>query len=428
MAKLLEPDAQALAPTAPMPQRDRAPDELAAGTPAELREALVALVGAPQVLSRAIDLVRYASDASPYRLLSQGRRDGARRRRRRRAVRVRAATTASPITLRAAGTSLNGQAQGDGILVDVRRHWSRRRRSRTAAAACACGRGRCSATPTACSRRTAAGSARPRQRRHRVHRRRRHRQQLGRHALRRHAELLPDGARRSTFVLPSGTVIDTAAADAEAALRARRSRSWPPASLAIRDEIRADAELSERIRRKFEIKNTTGYRLCAFLDADDAAGDLPAAAGRLGGHARLHRRGGVRDRPRRPAPRDGVPDLPRHRRGAAPPVPPFVADGRDGGRADGRAGADGGRGSSPARPQHWDASCRHGRPRCWSSSAADDDGERARRSTAPRRSSRRCELMEPADVHPRPRADRRLLERARGPARAVGGCARRARR
>ena len=29
----------------------------------------------------------------------------------------------------------------------------------------------------------------------------------------------------------------------------------------IRDEIRADTELSERIRKKFRIKNTTGYRL-----------------------------------------------------------------------------------------------------------------------------------------------------------------------
>ena len=38
---------------------------------------------------------------------------------------------------------------------------------------------------------------------------------------------------------------------------------------AIRDEIRADEELSARIRRKFAIKNTTGYRLCAFLDADE---------------------------------------------------------------------------------------------------------------------------------------------------------------
>ena len=37
----------------------------------------------------------------------------------------------------------------------------------------------------------------------------------------------------------------------------------------MRDELRADRELSERIARKFEIKNTTGYRLCAFLDADN---------------------------------------------------------------------------------------------------------------------------------------------------------------
>ena len=28
-----------------------------------------------------------------------------------------------PVTFRAGGTSLNGQAQGDGIMVDVRRHW-----------------------------------------------------------------------------------------------------------------------------------------------------------------------------------------------------------------------------------------------------------------------------------------------------------------
>ncbi len=74
--------------------------------------------------------------------------------------------------------------------------------------------------------------------------------------------------RSLTFVLPSGTVIDTAAPDA-----AERFASAEPElarGLAeIRDEIRADAELSERIRRKFRIKNTTGYRLCAFLDADE---------------------------------------------------------------------------------------------------------------------------------------------------------------
>ena len=40
--------------------------------------------------------------------------------------------TRTPLTFRAAGTSLNGQGQSDGILVDVRRHW-RGSRSRTAA-------------------------------------------------------------------------------------------------------------------------------------------------------------------------------------------------------------------------------------------------------------------------------------------------------
>ena len=36
----------------------------------------------------------------------------------------------------------------------------------------------------------------------------------------------------------------------------------------IREQILADTELAGRIRSKFEIKNTTGYRLCAFLDAE----------------------------------------------------------------------------------------------------------------------------------------------------------------
>ncbi len=71
-----------------------------------------------------------------------------------------------------------------------------------------------------------------------------------------------------TFALPSGTVIDTAAPDA--AERFAAAEPELAAGLAaMRDEIRSDADLRERIRRKFEIKNTTGYRLCAFLDADE---------------------------------------------------------------------------------------------------------------------------------------------------------------
>ena len=74
--------------------------------------------------------------------------------------------------------------------------------------------------------------------------------------------------RELTFVLPSGTRIDTGAPGA-----AERFAAAEPELVAgleaIRDEIRADAELADRIRRKFAIKNTTGYRLCAFLDADE---------------------------------------------------------------------------------------------------------------------------------------------------------------
>ena len=74
--------------------------------------------------------------------------------------------------------------------------------------------------------------------------------------------------RSLTFVLPSGTVIDTAAPDA--AERFAQAEPELANGLAeMRDEIRADEQLSDRIRSKFRIKNTTGYRLCAFLDEDE---------------------------------------------------------------------------------------------------------------------------------------------------------------
>jgi D-lactate dehydrogenase len=252
------------APTA-APAPDRAPESLAAGTPAALRTDLERLLGPDRVLSRAIDIVRYASDASPYRVLPQV------------VVTPRDASEVAAVfdygrrkgiaaTLRAGGTSLNGQGQGDGILVDVRRHWGGVRIEEDGAIA----RVRPGTTLGHVNRLLMP---------------------VGR-------KLGPDPAstdfacvggvvannsggmrcgttkdsystlRSLEFVLPSGTVIDSGAPDA-----AERFAAAEPAlakGLAeIRDEIRADAELSERIRRKFEIKNTTGYRLCAFLDADE---------------------------------------------------------------------------------------------------------------------------------------------------------------
>jgi D-lactate dehydrogenase len=244
---------------------DRAPESLAAGTPPPLRGDLEALLGADRVLGRASDIVRYASDASPYRLLPQA------------VVMARdagdvAATLAYgrandvPVVFRAGGTSLGGQAQSDGILIDVRRHFGgvaveeggALARVRTGTVLGHANRvlaphGRKLGPDPASTDIATVGGV------------------IANNSGGMRCGVVHDSystLRSMTLVLPSGTTIDTAAPGA-----AERFASLEPelagGLAAIRDEIRADAELSERIRRKFAIKNTTGYRLCAFLDADE---------------------------------------------------------------------------------------------------------------------------------------------------------------
>jgi len=76
--------------------------------------------------------------------------------------------------------------------------------------------------------------------------------------------------RSLVTVLADGTVVDTSRPDADSALR--RDRPQLHAELArLRDEVRADPVLSEKIRRKFARKNTTGYSLNAFLDHEAPA-------------------------------------------------------------------------------------------------------------------------------------------------------------
>src|SRR5438093_13680123 len=105
---LAQPKVERTAPPESGPAADRVPESFARGTPEPLRKELVDLLGADRVLCRVSDLVRYASDASPYRLLPKavvmahdtddvakvlgyGRRSGI------------------PVTFRAGGTSLSGQ-------------------------------------------------------------------------------------------------------------------------------------------------------------------------------------------------------------------------------------------------------------------------------------------------------------------------------
>ena len=66
-------------------------------------------------------------------------------------------------------------------------------------------------------------------------------------------------------MLPSGTFIDSAAEDAE-----RRFAGAEPALAAglmeIKRDIESNPDLVARLRKKFSIKNTTGYHMEAFLD------------------------------------------------------------------------------------------------------------------------------------------------------------------
>jgi D-lactate dehydrogenase len=263
--ELLAPDVRRIAPEGGDESEDRVPDELASGTPEPLRRELIDLLGDDRVLTRVIDLVRYASDASPYRLLPKA------------VVMARDAGDISkvlaygrskgvPVTFRAGGTSLNGQSQSDGILVDVRRHWTRvevlddgaRARLRPGTVLGHANRvlaphGRKLGPDPASTDIACVGGV------------------LANNSGGMRCGIVADSystVRSLTFVLPSGTVIDTASPDA--AERFAQAEPELANGLAqIRDEIRADAELSERIRKKFRIKNTTGYRLCAFLDADE---------------------------------------------------------------------------------------------------------------------------------------------------------------
>ncbi len=238
----------------------RAPGESAA--PPVLEALLGQLIDAKRVLTRPIDRIAYASDASFYRLipravvLAKGVEEIRTIFRLSRDQRV-------PLTFRAGGTSLSGQAVTDGILVEVAKHWRRvlvedgGRKVRVqpgviggnvnaALRPFGAKMGPDPASINACmmggilannSSGMCCGVA-----------------QNAYHTL-----------HSLTFVLPSGTVIDTADPDADEIFRQKEPR-LAGGLLEIKREIEANPRLADRIRAKYRMKNTTGYSLNAFLD------------------------------------------------------------------------------------------------------------------------------------------------------------------
>lgn len=215
-----------------------------------------------RVLTRDIDRVAFASDASMYHLIPQAvvlPKDAAEVA----AILATGRRHRVPVTFRAAGTSLSGQGVTDGILVEVARHWR-------------------SATVEANGRRIRARPG-----------------MIGGHL---NAILAPHGHRIGpdpsslaactlggilannssgpcsgvaqnayhtlaslTFVLPSGVTIDTASTDADDQLRTK-APAVHAGLLELRRELLGNDQLRARVEKKFRTKNTTGYALNALLD------------------------------------------------------------------------------------------------------------------------------------------------------------------
>jgi D-lactate dehydrogenase len=227
-----------------------------------LRTALVDLLGAERVLTRPIDLAAFASDASVYRMVP--------------AAVVRPAEVVHvqglfglarrhgvPLAFRAAGTSLSGQAVTDGILADLSRDWrgvdvldgGRRVRVQPGVVGAAVNArllhhsARIGPDPASIQACMVGG------------------------ILANNSSGMCCGVAQNAyhtldslaFVLPSGTFIDTAAADADSQF-ARLEPALHAGLAALHAEVAANAALRERIRAKYLSKNTTGYSLNSLVD------------------------------------------------------------------------------------------------------------------------------------------------------------------
>ena len=232
--------------------------------PVDLVAALGRCVAPERVLTRTLDRVAFASDASFYRLMPEAvvlpsSVDEVQR------LFALSRERGIPLTFRAAGTSLSGQSLSDGLLVEVARHWRAakveddglRVRARPGMIGDHLNQllrpfGRKIGPDPASIRACTLGGI-----------------------LANNSSGMCCGVEQNsyhtlrslTFVLPSGTCLDTAAEDADAELRAREPALYQ-GLLALRDEVRSRPGMVERIRAKYRMKNTTGYQLNAFIDFD----------------------------------------------------------------------------------------------------------------------------------------------------------------
>ncbi|WP_018296993.1 FAD-binding and (Fe-S)-binding domain-containing protein [Corynebacterium lubricantis] len=234
-------------------------------TSSELTTSLANELGSEEAVStQLIKRAAYASDASHFFhvpeavVTARSAEDVA-------AVFRAAKNTNTPVTLRSGGTSLSGQASGEGILVDTRRHFR--------GIDVLDGGKRVKVQPGATVRHVNA--------------------RLGLYGY----KIGPDPASEigatiggviannssgmfcgtalntyqtiesMTFVLPSGTVINTADTDADEKLRTLEPHLATKLE-ELRERVRGNADSRARIEKLYSIKNTMGYGMNSFIDHD----------------------------------------------------------------------------------------------------------------------------------------------------------------
>lgn len=224
-----------------------------------------------RVQTRPIDLVAWATDASFYHLLPRAVVHPVDVDEVRRVVGI-GRELGVPVTFRAAGTSLSGQAVTDGVLVVLSRAWGgveaiddgRRVRVQPAVIGAQVNRflvpfgRRIGPDPASIDSCMMGG------------------------ILANNASGMCCGVDENAYhtivsakvLLADGTMIDTGAPDAAATLE-RDAPELAEGLRRLRADVLADADLTERIRAKYRQKNTTGYALNALIDHEEPIDILP---------------------------------------------------------------------------------------------------------------------------------------------------------
>ncbi|MGB7876809.1 MAG: FAD-binding and (Fe-S)-binding domain-containing protein [Anaerolineales bacterium] len=230
----------------------------------ELQEKLSHVLPDTRVKTRLIDRIAYANDASYFRLVPQAVVQPNSIHEIQKLFKL-SQQKRIPMTFRAAGTNLTGQAITDGILIDISKHWGNysveeggallraqpgiiggflnnvlkpygRRIGPDPASIDACMLGGILANNSGgmCCGVT---------------------------------ENSYQTIHSMTIVLPNGFVLDTAAPDATEIFKSEQPHI-AQGLLDIRQRILANPELTERIRHRYQMKNTNGYSMHAFVDFD----------------------------------------------------------------------------------------------------------------------------------------------------------------